>query len=330
MKRVFGFVMAVVMVFSMVGCGNEKNVKLGLGVYSYIEETADADADNMGKAEVVSTAAAVLLDQDGKIVACDLDVLDATAEFDSKGQYIASASGYQTKGEQGSNYGMVAYGGASKEWYEQADAFEAVVAGKTIEEVKALLADDQYSGNEEVIKAGCTIGVSDFINALEKAVANAEDSSATDKASLKLGIVTSQSGSDAAEEADGSNELEITYAAVAADQDGKVVAAAVDTLDAKATFDTKGAYTGSTGEMTTKGMMGENYGMAAYGTDLNGDGEVKEWFEQANAFEAACIGKTAAEITALESDGYGVEDVQKAGCTIGVSGFVSAIVKAIG
>ncbi len=91
-----------------------------------------------------------------------------------------------------------------------------------------------------------------------------------------------------------------------------------------------GVYTGNTeyAELSTKGMLGANYNMAAYGADLNGDGEVKEWFEQADAFEAACVGKTATEIAGLEAEGYGVEDVQKAGCTIGVTGFVNAVVNA--
>ena len=68
--------------------------------------------------------------------------------------------------------------------------------------------------------------------------------------------------------------------------------------------------------------------MSAYGTDLNGDGTVKEWFEQAAAFDAACIGKTAAEIASLMADNnYGVADLQSAGCTILVTGFVKAASK---
>ena len=69
--------------------------------------------------------------------------------------------------------------------------------------------------------------------------------------------------------------------------------------------------------------------MASYGKDLNGDGTVKEWFEQAAAFDAACKGKTAAEISALAVEtGYGVEDLQTAGCTINVSNMIKAAVKA--
>ena len=68
--------------------------------------------------------------------------------------------------------------------------------------------------------------------------------------------------------------------------------------------------------------------MAAYGTDLNKDGVVKEWNEQAAAFDAALAGKNADEIAGLEKDGYGSADLQTAGCTIAVSDMVKAAVKA--
>ena len=82
--------------------------------------------------------------------------------------------------------------------------------------------------------------------------------------------------------------------------------------------------------LTSKKELGTNYGMAAYGQsqDKNGDGVVKEWNEQAAAFDAALIGKNATEIAALENAGYGVESLQTAGCTIAISNMVQAAVKA--
>lgn len=69
--------------------------------------------------------------------------------------------------------------------------------------------------------------------------------------------------------------------------------------------------------------------MSKFGADLNGDGKVLEWHAQAEAFEAACVGKTASEISALAAgDGYGVADLQSAGCTIAVKDMVKAAVKA--
>ena len=57
-------------------------------------------------------------------------------------------------------------------------------------------------------------------------------------------------------------------------------------------------------------------------------GSEKEWFEQADAFCAATVGKTASEFAGLmDSDYKGNSDLQAAGCTIYVSGFVKAASK---
>ena len=78
----------------------------------------------------------------------------------------------------------------------------------------------------------------------------------------------------------------------------------------------------TTKEVVSKKAKGADYGMVAYG------GAAKEWFEQAAAFDAACVGKTADEIAGLVAeDGKGVEDIQAAGCTIFVTGFVKAASK---
>ena len=62
--------------------------------------------------------------------------------------------------------------------------------------------------------------------------------------------------------------------------------------------------------------------MVAYG------GSAKEWFEQADAFDAACVGKTASEITGLMAeDGRGTDSLKAAGCTVYVTGFVKAASK---
>ena len=330
MKKIFSLILVAAMALSMVGCGSEEKeaLKFGMGVNAYISDASDADGDTNGEGEVVATVAAVLVDGKGKIVKCELDTADNTVAYTSEGKYVANDS-FATKYEQGADYGMVAYGGATKEWFEQADAFESVVVGKTIDEVKALVVDG-YAGNDEVIKAGCTIGVSDFVGAVEKAVESAADSAATEDATLQVSAVTTQSGSDASEEAEGANELDITFAAAAVDKDGKVIVTGIDTLAVSFTFDVAGVSSVDTAAaLSTKGELGANYNMAAYGADLNGDGVVKEWNEQAQAFAEACVGKTASEIAGLSNgEGYGSDDVQKAGCTIGVTSFVEAVTKA--
>lgn len=217
---------------------------------------------------------------------------------------------------------MVAYGGATKEWYEQADAFMALVAGKTLDEVKALVAEGN-KGNDEVINAGCTIMINEFVLAIEKAVNNAADSAATSAHTLKLGVHTEQTCTDATEEKAGKNQVETTFFAAAVDADGKVVVASSDVAQVAFTFDAAGASTYDLNKaVQTKKEQGDNYGMVAYG------GAAKEWYAQAAAFDAACVGKTASEIAGfMGADNYGNADLKAAGCTILVNGLVKAAQK---
>ena len=45
--------------------------------------------------------------------------------------------------------------------------------------------------------------------------------------------------------------------------------------------------------------LGDKYNMAAYGTPNVEGGTVKEWYDQAKAFEAYVVGKTGAEKESL-------------------------------
>lgn len=332
MKKIITLALSVLMmlsVLSLTGCGKTETLKLGLGVESYAEKVVNADGDNNGSVKTATTVAAVLVDAQGKIVKCVIDAGEITLDFTSQGKNVPVAE-FKTKYEQGENYGMVAYGGAKKEWFEQVDAFTALIAGKTLEEVKALVATNA-KGTDEVINAGCTIYVADFVKAIEKAVANATDSNATAENNLKLAIVTSNGKSkDATDETAGSNNVIADIAAVALDKDNQVAANKSDTVEVIAAYDVKGVATTKNGDVfTSKYEAKENYNMAKYGTDLNKDGIVKEWFEQADAYNNACNGKDAKGIAALAVEtGYGVDELQKAGCTIEISGMVKATVKA--
>ena len=328
MKKLVCLSLSVLMLVSFVGCKKEaETLKFGMGVVTEVSKASNAEADANGQGKATTNVAVVTVDATGKIIACELDTADATVAYTGDGKAVANDS-FATKYELGDAYNMVAYGGAVKEWYEQADAFETVVCGKTLDEVKALVAGEG-KGTDEVINAGCTIAVTEFVQAIEKAYNNAVASDVTAEHTLKLGVSTAQSCSDATEDKDGSNQLETTFLAVAVDAEGKVVAASSDCVQVKFTFDATGASTYDlTKAVSSKKEAGTNYGMAAYGTDLNGDGVVKEWNEQAAAFDAACVGKTVAEIGALAgADGYGVADLQTAGCTMAVGGFTKAASK---
>ncbi len=330
MKKFLVLALCLIMAVStmLVGCSkagtNEDAVdataKFGAGVYVSAPVVTDATEDKDGTGKLDVTIAAVTVDADGKIVACALDTASNTVNFTADGKSVAN-EGFKTKYEYGNDYNMVAYGGAVKEWFEQADAFEAVVVGKTLDEVKALVADAN-KGTEEVVNAGCTIMIHEFVGAIEKAFGAATTEVKADSA-LKVNVATEQTCTDATEEKDGSNKIAVNVFAAATDASGKVEAASSDCVEVAFTFDVNGVATIDTSkEVLSKKEQGANYGMVAYG------GATKEWFEQAAVFDAACVGKTAEEIAGLvEEDGRGVSELQTAGCTIDVSGLVKAASK---
>ena len=282
MKKLIALLLVSVMVlglFTFVGCNKEEPLKLGLGVTTTAKAT-DATAEKAGQGQATTTAAAVLVDADGKIVKAFIDCADNKVDYTAEGKAVKVES-FKTKYEQGKDYGMVAYGGSAKEWYEQADAFCALVAGKTVDEVKALVAADT-KGTEEVLNAGCTIYVGDFAKAIENAVANAVESEATESSTLKLTAATTQTATDATAEKPGSNKVATTFFAAAVDAEGKVVAASSDCVEVSFGFDITGKSTfDATKAISSKKTQGTDYGMVAYA------GSDKYWFELAAEFVAA-------------------------------------------
>ena len=348
MKKIISLLLVVFMVVSFAACGtkpttDENNgdevataLKFGMGIVASYGDAKDADGDTNGECKAETTAVAVLLDNAGKIVDIAIDSVDAKAAWTSEG--VASATEeVKTKYELGTAYNMAAYGkkhdgtdGKVLEWFEQIDAFVATAKGKTLDEVKAFVGEDTYTTGD-LAAAGCTISVGSIMAALEEAVKNAAASEATAEDTVKIAFATSVENTDATEEKEGSVEFEETIVAAVTDKDGKVVVAKTDCAVVTVTFDTKGVATvDTTAEIKTKLDLGTDYNMAAYGKKHDGsDGAVKEWFEQAAAFDAALVGKTASEFASLaDADGYGTGDLATAGCTIGISDMIKAADKA--
>lgn len=325
MKKTICYFLGMTLLLSALfftGCNSQKKdaLRLGLGLYTSAEASSAAE-DKNGTGVATATAAAVLLDTKGRITACLLDSAESAVSYTASGKALANES-FLTKREQGDSYGMKAYGGAVKEWYEQADTFSSLTLGKTIEEIKALVAEDG-KGNDEVIRAGCTISVSDFVMAIEKAVQNASPAELTAKDQLKLSAATIQTTKDAEGEENGFNQIETTFFAATTDANGKITSSYSDCVQVEFTFDSAGISQNS-GKwiISSKRDLKNSYGMKTYG------GAEKEWYEQADVFGKACIGKTAQEISSLlNQDGHGTDTLQTAGCTINIDGFVKAASK---
>ena len=146
-----------------------------------------------------------------------------------------------------------------------------------------------------------------------------------------LGSVTTMSGAGAEADKAGSVTINTTMCELELDDAGKITAISFDIAQNKVGFDAAGALTNElTGDHPTKKELGDAYGMKA-ATSIG-----KEWYEQAEALEAWCVGKTVEEVVAMptydKGDGHHTQvpdDVDlKSGCTIDVGGFLQALQKA--
>ena len=128
-------------------------------------------------------------------------------------------------------------------------------------------------------------------------------------------------------------QVDGTIAAVVLDKDGKIVLCRIDAIQNKVTINDDGTF--AIGNTKTKAELKEGYNMAAFGHSLIGNETVLEWYKQAEAFEAWCVGKTIDQVknmaTQTMENGYVIsadEALLAAGCTISITDFVDAVVKA--
>ena len=172
MKKTLSIVLMACMMLSMavVGIAAEAEYTLGMGV------SLSTASSKEGNAQVDATVAAVVLDAEGKIVACRIDVAQNKMAVD--GGVVDTAKTFQTKMELGSAYGMEGKvdnngDGVMLEWDAQAKAFEEYVVGKTAAEVKAIQTQEAnghlIAVDEALLKAGCSMQITDFITAVAKA-----------------------------------------------------------------------------------------------------------------------------------------------------------------
>ena len=193
MKKFVVFALISAMCVSMAACSNSDSTSsdsssAGTSESSTAGETSsDAAGETSGEAKVgfsitptlsaeseeatFSTVyAAVMVDADGKILACDIDESEfAPALTDG----AVGEVDLRTKMEKGDDYGMVAAGASTMEWYQQAEAFEQYVTGKTGDEVSAIELSEGKATDAD-LSAGCTITISSILSNTEKAIAAAK------------------------------------------------------------------------------------------------------------------------------------------------------------
>ena len=307
MKRIFSLILiTALLVLTLSGCASfyKNDYALMIGVSTSQEG-----------AKVSHTVAAIVIDKDYKIVSCRIDCLDVKAVIDSEGKITAAPTNYVTgklesKVELGDNYNMLNYNPyALAEWDDQVKAFEEYVIGKTKDEIKAIAGTDGKA-TDETLTAGCTIAVSDFIKAIEKAFASEQMVGFQTKGEITLGVsvigkVSAKDTVNASYTAD--------FGAVAI-VDGKIIAAALDSKEVTCKYTADKEF-GKITDKGTKNEQGDKYGMVAYGD------AIAEWYEQAQAFADTAKGKSVSELAALSTQGV-------AGCTMYAGGYKMALERA--
>ena len=351
MKKIIAMILALCLTLALVACGDKADSGktdsqpaaaeyfLGMGI------VLNMDSSKSENAQVDATVAAVVTDKDGKIVACRIDV--AQNKMAVAGGAVDTAATFKTKMELGSAYGMAGKvdnndDGVMLEWNEQAKAFEEFVVGKTGAEVAALETKEakghMIAVDETLLKAGCSMQITDFMAAVAKACADEQGQKFSAAGDFTLGVAAATVADEstaAAADKDGSVKMYTDFAA-AVIVDGKIAAAVTDAVQPEI----KVSLIGDIVETVFKGTkreLKEGYNMATYGAsmDNNGDGKVLEWYVQADAFAKYVVGKTGAEVKALETktldNGYVIsadDALLSAGCTIQITGMKAVMATA--
>ncbi len=302
----------------MVGTGSVTNVA------NKVKEGADTTA------QFDTTFASVVLE--GNVIKyVYFDVAQDKVTYDATGHVTSDNSASMSKKDLGDNYGMKDKSSIKKEWYEQVEALEKWAVGKTVEEVLNMPTtqkDEKHTvPADKDLMTGCTIGVTGFQQALDKAVKNAVE--VKDVASVGSAILTDVSGKDATAEKSGEAKASSTYGVVALDKDGKVVFTQTDEAQNAVKFTTAGALDGEAMAVPTKAEKKDEYGMK------KASSIGKEWFEQNQAFDEWTVGKTSKEISGMEvttNEAGKTVTVDKdlmTGCTMGVDSLQKVTVTAI-
>ena len=150
--------------------------KLGLGVVTTCS-VAEASADAAGSIQMYTDYAAVVTAEDGTILAARLDAIQPKIGLNSDNT-LTALEDLRSKYTKKEDYGMTVASPIGAEWYVQADAYCAYVAGKTVADLEAIELVEhnghQVALNEADLYAGCTMQVNSYIAATVKAVGYAD------------------------------------------------------------------------------------------------------------------------------------------------------------
>ena len=341
MKKILTTLCAVAMLAGCTAGGSKKSstntstkeetaatVMVGTGSVTKVASKVNEGSDKEVKFD--TTFASVVLE--GNVIKyVYFDVAQDKVTFDATGHVTSDNTAPTSKKALGDKYGMKDKSSIKKEWYEQVEALEKWAVGKTVEEVLNMPTtqkDEKHTVSaDKDLMTGCTIGVTAFQQALDKAAKNAVE--VKDVASVGSAILTKVSGKDASAEKSGEAKASSTYGVVALDKDGKVVFTQTDVAQNAVKFTTAGVVDGEAVAIATKGEKKDEYGMKK----VSSIG--KEWFEQNQAYDDWTVGKTGKEIADMKvttNEGGKTVTADKdlmTGCTIGVNSLQKVTTTAI-
>ena len=300
-------------------------VKTGLAVISTASNSKDAGEED-GLAQADSYIVAVTVDKDGKIVKCIIDSAQTKINFSKTGEVLTSTDAtFKTKNELKDEYGMKKASSIGKEWYEQAAALSEYVVGKTVEEVKGIAVNEKGAPSDAELASSVTISIGNYVDAIEKAVSNAQNLGAKAEDKLGLGVTTNIKNSKNAGEEDGLAQAYSNYAVATFDASGKITSCIIDGSQVNVNFSKDGKITSDIkAAQPTKQELGDNYGMK------KASSIGKEWYEQADALAQYVVGKTVEEVKGISVNEKGApaDSELATSVTVSIGGYVEVIGKA--
>ncbi len=143
-----------------------KGVKTAANDTLHLAVSADRSKDSADEAPQFDIEmAAVTVDKQGAVTGCITDTLQAKMTV-KEGLFSMASGDITTKRQMGDSYGMKAASSLKKEWYQQADALDNYVVGKTTEALRGVKTDEE--GRVDGI-SGCTMAVNGMMKNIVKA-----------------------------------------------------------------------------------------------------------------------------------------------------------------
>ncbi len=330
MRKLVLALIVFVLLFTLPGYGLSQDaangVKTGLDVTVSLTKSADVGEED-GLAQANAVIVAVTVDVDGKITNCAIDTAQTKIYFSGTGEIITPLDKvFIGKQELGTDYGMGESSEIGKEWNEQATALSNYVIGKTVEEIKGISIDEEGHPTDSELASSVTMGIVDYIEGMEKAVANADEIGGRLNNILGIGVITTLDHSNnATAEEEGVAQAYSNIAVVTFTSEGIITSCIIDAVQANVNFNQEGVITSDLSVAPkTKNELGDDYGMKS-ASEIG-----KEWYQQADAFAKYVVGKTVDEVKgiSLDEEGYPADSELTSSVSIHVGPFMEIIEKA--